>query len=397
MDQTNRRMFLGALAAGGSLAAGGARAVEDGHASGADVAPDSTFLRTIPRKAGTAPAFTASLDGGPIKATSGGWAREITTHQLPIATGIAGAHIFLNAGGVREMHWHASAEWGYIIAGHCQATVIDEAGEMEVVNFGPGDTWYFPGGHAHAIQTLGTEPCHAILAFDDGLFGEHGTFGLTDWMSRIDPTLLRGALNVPEATLAALPGGETYIIQGPVVPRDSVAARAERLLPPARSHRFALADAAACAEGAGSAMRVAPAGAFPVSSGMTGFLVRLAPGAVHAPHWHTRANEWHYVVRGRTRVTLFAQDKHMGVAELGPGDCAYLPRACGHSVENIGAETAEIVGAHDSGLFDETLLATWLARVPRPMLAANLGVREQAVAGFPSVAQTFSRPVKDRT
>lgn len=397
MDQTNRRMFLGALAAGGSLAAGGAFAAEDGHAAGADVAPDSTFLRTIPRKPGPAPAFTASLDNGPIKATSGGWAREITAHQLPLATGIAGAHIFLNAGGVREMHWHASAEWGYIVAGHCQATVIDEAGEMEVVNFAPGDTWYFPGGHAHAIQTLGTEPCHAILAFDDGLFGEHGTFGLTDWMSRMEPAILRGALGVPEATLAALPGGETYIIQGPVVARDSAAARAERPLPPARSHRFALAEAAAIAEGAGSAMRVAPARAFPVSSGMTGLLVRLAPGAVHGPHWHTRANEWHYVVRGRTRVTLFGQDKHMAVAELGPGDCAYLPRSCGHSVENIGSETAEIVGVHDSGLFDETLLATWLARVPRPMLAANLGLGEQAVAGFPSAAQTFSRPVKDRT
>ncbi|KQP28572.1 hypothetical protein ASF27_08350 [Methylobacterium sp. Leaf102] len=79
MDQTNRRLFLGALAAGGSLAAGGALAAEsgplqtgparDGHAAGADVAPDSTFLRTIPRKPGPAPVFTASLDGGPVKAT----------------------------------------------------------------------------------------------------------------------------------------------------------------------------------------------------------------------------------------------------------------------------------------------------------------------------------------
>lgn len=406
MDQTNRRLFLGALAAGGSLAAGGALAAEsgplqtgparDGHAAGADVAPDSTFLRTIPRKPGPAPVFTASLDGGPVKATSGGWAREITTHQLPLATGIAGAHIFLNAGGVREMHWHASAEWGYIVAGHCQATVIDAAGEMEVVNFAPGDTWYFPGGHAHAIQTLGSEPCHAILAFDDGLFGEHGTFGLTDWMSRIDPAILRGALGVPEATLAALPAGETYIIQGPVVPRDGATARAERPLPPERTHRFALAGAVAVAEGAGSTMRMAPAGAFPVSAGMTGFLVRLAACAVHAPHWHTRANEWHYVVRGRTRVTLFGQDKHMAVAELGPGDCAYLPRSCGHSVESIGTETAEIVGVHDSGVTDETLLATWLARVPRGMLAANLGVDEQMVAGFPPAARTFSRPGTNR-
>jgi hypothetical protein len=33
--------------------------------------------------------FTASLDKSPIKATSGGWARDITTKSLPIATDIA--------------------------------------------------------------------------------------------------------------------------------------------------------------------------------------------------------------------------------------------------------------------------------------------------------------------
>lgn len=391
MDQTSRRVFLGVLAAGGSFAAGPSFALDDGHAAGADVAPASTFLRTIPRKPGAAPAFTASLDAGPIKATSGGWARDVTTRQLPIATGIAGAHLFLNPGGVREMHWHASSEWGYIVAGHCQATVIDAAGEMEVVNLAPGDTWYFPGGHAHAIQTLGTDPCHAILAFDDGLYGEHGTFGLTDWMSRFEPAMLGHALGVPDATLAAMPTGETYIMQGPVVSRDGPAALAARPLPPARSHRFAIAGTPALVEANGSALRVAPASTFPVSSGMTGLLMTLAPGAMHAPHWHPGANEWHYVVRGRTRVTLFGPDKRMAVAELGPGDCAYLPRACGHSVENVGADRAEIVGVHDSASYTEASLSGWLAQVPRHLLAANLGLGEGEVAGFPAVAQTFGR------
>ena len=78
------------------------------------------------------------------------------------------------------MHWHNSAEWAYIFAGHCQVTVVDPEGETEVANYGPGDLWYFPKGHAHAIQTIGSEACHAVLAFDDGLYGEHGTFGLSD-------------------------------------------------------------------------------------------------------------------------------------------------------------------------------------------------------------------------
>ena len=186
--EPERRLFLGGLAFGsGMLASWQALAVEgDGRAAGRDATSSSSFVRTIPRKSGTAQAFSASLDSGPIKATTGGWARDVTANQLPIATGISGAHLFLNPGGVREMHWHASAEWAYVLAGQCQATVIDPDGGMEVVNFKAGDTWLFPAGHAHAIQTLGSEPCHAILTFDDGFYSDHGTFGLSDWLSRID-------------------------------------------------------------------------------------------------------------------------------------------------------------------------------------------------------------------
>src|SRR5215472_11513976 len=107
MRDTDRRNVLGALAlgAGGlvasrSLAADGAK---DGHAAGRDVAPASDFLPTIPRKSGDPTAFTASLDSAPIKATSGGWAREITARSLLIATDMAGARLFLNPGGSRDI------------------------------------------------------------------------------------------------------------------------------------------------------------------------------------------------------------------------------------------------------------------------------------------------------
>ena len=161
MTVASRRALLGGLAfaATGLASSQTLAATKDGHAVGYDVAPSADHLPVIPRRTGDAMKFTASLDGGPIKATSGGWARDITTRGLPIATGIAGAHLYLNAGGIREMHWHDSAEWAYILAGHCQVTVVDPEGETEVANYGPGDLWYFPKGHSHAIQALGSEPC----------------------------------------------------------------------------------------------------------------------------------------------------------------------------------------------------------------------------------------------
>jgi oxalate decarboxylase len=112
MTDTNRRVFLGGLAAAGGLVATQSIAAgNDGHAAGYDVAATSDFVPLIPRRAGDPVTFTASLDRSPLKATSGGWARDITTKSLAIATDIAGAHLYLNAGGVREMHWHNSAEW----------------------------------------------------------------------------------------------------------------------------------------------------------------------------------------------------------------------------------------------------------------------------------------------
>src|SRR3984893_13043376 len=223
MIEANRRIFLqsfavgaGALATSQSFAAG-----SDGHAAGYDVSAASDYLKTIPRKSGDPVVFTASLDNGPIKATSGGWARDITTRNLPIATAIAGAHLYLNAGGVREMHWHDSAEWAYILAGHCQVTVVDPEGEIEVANYGPGDLWYFPKGHSHAIQALGSEPCHAVLAFDDGLYAEHGTFGLSDWISRLDAGMVAQVTGLSKEVLAQIPPAEVYIRQGEIIARDS--------------------------------------------------------------------------------------------------------------------------------------------------------------------------------
>lgn len=381
MPNTNRRMFLGTLAFGAGLVADRSFAdANDGHAAGYDVAPASNFLPLVPRKPGDPVVFTASLDKGPIKATSGGWAREITARNLPIATGIAGAHLFLNPGGAREMHWHNAAEWAYVLSGFCQITVVDPEGEVEVANCASGDLWFFPKGHSHAIHAIGSEPCHAILAFDDGLYSEHGTFGVSDWMSRCDPPMLQQAYGLPGEFLGKIPKAETYIMQGELVARDGPQARAAKELGRARTHRFALMAQAPREQSSGGALYVASAREFPMSSTMTGMALTLKPGALHEPHWHPDANEWHYVTKGRTRVTLFAADKHMAVAELTVGDCAYIPRGCGHSVQNIGTGESEIIGVFDSGEYSESLLSAWLAKAPRHLLANNYGVPEAGVA-----------------
>jgi oxalate decarboxylase len=134
MFDSNRRAFLGVLALGAGGLAATRSLADDGHAAGYDVTPASNFMQTVPRKSGDPLKFSFPLDSGPIKATSGGWARDFNSTRFPIATDIAGAHLFLNPGGAREMHWHNSAEWALILGGQCQVTVVDPQGETEIAN-----------------------------------------------------------------------------------------------------------------------------------------------------------------------------------------------------------------------------------------------------------------------
>jgi oxalate decarboxylase len=380
MSHASRRAVLGGLAFAATGLAGSRTfaATNDGHAAGYDVAPAADHLPVIPRRTGDPMKFTASLDASPIKATSGGWARDITTRNLPIATDIAGAHLYLNAGGVREMHWHNSAEWAYILAGHCQVTVVDPDGETEVANYEPGDLWYFPKGHSHAIQTLGSEPCHAILAFDDGLYGEHGTFGLSDWISRLDPGMVAQVTGLSKEAIAKLPPAEVYIRQGQVIDRDTRQGRTQRVLSRKRTHRYPLMANPPRMKSSMGTIHVASAEEYPISTTLTGIVTKLNAGGFHEPHWHPHANEWHYVAKGKVRVTLFATDKRLATAEMSPGECAYIPRNCGHSIQNIGTEPCEIVGVLDSGRYEEATLSDWMKGAPRHLLASNLGLPEEA-------------------
>ena len=381
-----RRYMIGGaslLVGAGIVPLAHAAPAADGHAAGRDVAVAPNPLAVLPRKPGEAPAFTASLDRAPLKQTSGGWAREVTTRTLPIATNIAGAHLFINAGGCREMHWHDSDEWALVLGGHGQITAVDPAGEMEVVNVGPGDLWYFPRGHAHAIQALGEVPLNAILAFNDGLYAEHGTFGLSDWLSRLQPADLAQALGVPVHAVSAMPRGETYIMQGDILPLHGPEAQAERAWPAARSHRFRMAQETPRFEAACGTMRVVGRDRFPLAA-ITGVITVMQPGAMQPPHWHAAADEWHYVVQGRVRFTLFGPDKHLAVAELGPGDCAYVPANSGHLVRNVGDTGSEVVSVLNGSGYEEATVSDWLRQAPPHLLTNNLDVERWLLPRFPA-------------
>ncbi|KAF8815967.1 RmlC-like cupin [Phlegmacium glaucopus] len=124
----------------------------------------------------------------------GGWARQQNVDALPQATVIAGVNMRLKAGAIRprEMHWHATAEWAYVLKGDLRISTITPEGQVWVGDVSQGDLWCFPAGNPHSIQAKDTTPDGAefILIFDEGNFSEDATFQLTDWLAHVPKSVL---------------------------------------------------------------------------------------------------------------------------------------------------------------------------------------------------------------
>src|SRR5437764_8521449 len=103
-----------------------------------------------------------------------------------------------------------------MLEGRCRATVVAPNGQSEIADFGPGDTWYFPRGHGHALQGLGPGEAHFLLGFDNGHFSEYGTFSITDWLATTPPEIVSRTLGIPLSDVAKLPKKEVYIGPGKV-------------------------------------------------------------------------------------------------------------------------------------------------------------------------------------
>src|ERR687885_2027546 len=171
-----------------------------------------------PTDAGSVPNLRFSFHDAHRRVERGGWAREVTVRELPIATTLAGVNMALEPGAVRELHWHKEAEWAYMLAGRARITAVDQEGRNFIDDVGEGDIWNFPAGIPHSIQGL-EEGCEFLLVFDDGAFSENETFLLTDWFAHTPRDVLARNFGVSEAAFANLPVDiehERYIFPAPI-------------------------------------------------------------------------------------------------------------------------------------------------------------------------------------
>jgi oxalate decarboxylase len=331
------------------------------------------------------PSFRFPIEQQPARTGNGGSAREASVAQFPISQGIAGVSMRLEAGSMRELHWHANAaEWAYVVTGNCRATVFAPDGTSEAADFGPGDVWYFPRGHGHSIQGLGPGACHFILVFDNGSFSEFATFSFSDWLAHTPREVLAKNLELTASELPQLPSEEVYFARGPVPPALDKPASAPAKGAPL-GHRYAL-EAQAPRTFRGGELRLATVAEFPISTTMAGGTMLLEPGGLRELHWHPNADEWQYLLEGRMRMTVFASKGRAETVELAAGDVGYVPQGNGHYLENVGPGRCRILLVFNSGTYQDIDLTGWIAANPAALLATNLGIDAALVERLPGKA-----------
>ncbi len=403
----SRRAFVSsaALAAGAAtllVGSAGAQKPEDTRkaetekqpgGAGSNFGPENDAIAALspdseappPTDHGDTPTFWYSFALAHKRTEEGGWARQANVKDLPLATEMAAVNMRLTAGGVRELHWHAAAEWSIMLSGSARLTAIDNEGNSYVEDVHKGDLWYFPTGVPHSIQGLGPEGCEFLLVFDDGKFSEFDTTLVSDWTAHTPREVLAKNWGVPEQALAGMPQRELYIFQaslpGPLEADQRSARGAGR--PTTAAFEFRASAMPPTVKTASGEVRVIDTRNFPISVTIAAAIVRIQPGGLRELHWHPQSDEWQYWMEGQGRMTLFINGGKARTMNFHSGDIGYVPRTMGHYIENTGTTDLVYLELFKANKYEDFSLSQWMRRTPRKLVLDHLKISEETYARIP--------------
>ncbi|KAF8548081.1 putative oxalate decarboxylase/oxidase [Imleria badia] len=319
---------------------------------------------------------------------NGGWARNQNINQMPVATAIAGVNMRLEAGAIREMHWHTDGEWAYVLSGYLRVTCFTPQGQIYLQDVGPGDIWFFPPGFPHSIQAKNTtaDGAEFLLIFDNGAFSEDSTFLLTDWLAHVPKEVIAKNFQVDMSAFDHIPSRELYIFPS-TPPLEDI--YSDMVIPnnTPLNYTFPLSKLPVT-NAPGGTYKVIDTRLFPASTTICAAEVIVEVGGMRELHWHPTEPEWTYFINGTARITVYASSSNAQTFDFQPGDVAYVPPSYGHYIENTGDSPLHFLEIFRSGEFEDISLNQWLALVPHELVKAHLDVDDATIAKFTRVKQT---------
>ncbi|ELU37097.1 putative oxalate decarboxylase [Rhizoctonia solani AG-1 IA] len=332
----------------------------------------------------------------------GGWARQQNVHSMPIATTMAGVNMRLKAGGIRELHWHITAEvcrpccrqrwwmilifsikWAYVLAGSCRIVVVNAEGQNYIADVYPGDLWYFPPGIPHVLQGLNdtADGCEFLLVFDDGEFSEDSTFSVTDWMAHVPKEVLSKNFQVNASAFDHIPDRQLWMLPS-AVPTGS--AEEQGVKSPQGVSTLPYTFAASKA----NSIKVNSTHDADENRDLIDsirFRVELSKLSTRVRSKSARLLQWRSGIQPSpnglisSRITVFAAQSNARTFNYQAGDIGYVPPSFGHYVENIGNTTLKFLEIFNSDKYEDISLNQWLALTPPEMVKAHLQLSDDTI------------------
>lgn len=161
--------------------------------------------------------FTHKMLAQEPKVASGGRVRITDSTNFPISKTVAAAHLDIDPGAMREMHWHPNAdEWSFFIKGRARVTIFGAQGAARTFDYTAGDVGIVPKNMGHFIENLSDdEPLEVLEIFRAHEFQD---FSLFQWLGETPARNVRDHLFIDDPEGAekfakAIEGAEADVIK----------------------------------------------------------------------------------------------------------------------------------------------------------------------------------------
>ena len=135
----------------------------------------------------------------------------VDSSAFPISKTVTGAILELDPGGLRELHWHPTAdEWQYVLEGQISVTLFGSGGRYRIETLDKGDVGYIPQGYGHSLENVGGNTCRVLIGFDSGIYEE---IDLSEWIAGNPPDVLATNFDKPAALFEKFPHRDVFITE----------------------------------------------------------------------------------------------------------------------------------------------------------------------------------------
>jgi oxalate decarboxylase len=168
--------------------------------------------QSIPLQGRKLPPYTHKfelLEQAPHALYKGGREWRVDSSRFPISKTVTGVILDLEPGGLRELHWHPTAdEWQYVIEGDISVTMFGSHGRYRTESLSKGDVGYIPQGYGHSIENVGNKPCRVLIGFNTGVYE---TIDLSQWIAGNPVDVLATNFSKPASLFEKFPHRDVFI------------------------------------------------------------------------------------------------------------------------------------------------------------------------------------------